>query len=182
MEKLVKNILALISFTLVASSTFAQSSNMYGEVSYGLVSTKDNATTKLGTWKPTLSRFVLGNVVSDNLAVEGFVTQGMSKSTVTKSSVNYQLSLETSYGLALRPFYKVNNDFEVFGRVGSYVNESKLKYSTTTKSNTYYNALYAVGTGYKINDKMSVVVDYTKLSNKGNLISSQTAIGLRYSF
>ena len=177
-----KNFLTLVSFTLICTSAFAQSNGLYGEVAYGAVTAKDTSSYNLGTWKPTVARFTLGKVIADNVAVEGILSQGISKSSVTKSSTNYEIELNNSYGIALRPFYKLNDDFEVFGRVGKYVNKSTATYSSTTKSLTFYNTLYSIGTAYKINNSFNATLDYTKYNKKGDLDVSQTSVGLRYNF
>ena len=177
-----KKLLTALSFTLISATALSQSNGLYGEVAYGAITIKDTSSFNLGTWKPSLARFTLGKVVADNIAVEGFVAQGLAKSSVTNSNVNIELAVQTSYGLALRPFYKVNEDFEVFGRAGKYVNKAKVTASGTTDSNTYYHNLYSIGTAYKINDSFNATMDYTKLNNKGDADSSVIAVGLRYNF
>jgi len=177
-----KNFFTLLAFTLISAQAFAQSNGLYGEVAYGATNIKDTSSYNLGTWKPAVARFTLGKVIADNVAVEGFLTQGISKSSVTYSGYNFEIALNTSYGVALRPFYKLNDDFEVFGRVGKYVNKSTATYSSTTESFTFYNTLYSIGTAYKINNSFNATLDYTKYNNKGDLDVSQTAVGLRYNF
>jgi hypothetical protein len=177
-----KNFFTFVSFTLISATTLAQSNGLYGEVAYGALTVKDTSSYNFGTWKPSVARFTLGKVVADNIAVEGFVVQGLAKSSLTYSNVNIELAVQTSYGLGLRPFYKVNEDFEVFGRVGKYVNKAKVTASGTTDSNTYYHTLYSVGTAYKINNSLNAILDYTKLNNKGDANSSLMAVGLRYNF
>jgi hypothetical protein len=178
----VKNFYTFVLFSLVGVSALAQSNGLYGEVAYGSITIKDTSSYNLGTWKPSVARFTLGKVVTDNIAVEGFVVQGLAKSSVTYSNVNIELEVKTSYGLALRPFYKVNEDFEVFGRVGKYVNKADVTASSTTDSNTYYHTLYSIGTAYKINNSFDATLDYTKLSNKGDANASLIGVGLRYNF
>jgi len=177
-----KNFFTLVSFTLISASAFAQSNGLYGEVAYGATNIKDTSSYNLGTWKPAVARFTLGKVIVDNVAVEGFLTQGISKSSVTYSGYNFQIALNTSYGVALRPFYKLNDDFEVFGRVGKYVNKYTATISTTSSSGTYYNNIYSIGTAYKINNSFNLILDYTKFNNKGDADVSMTAVGLRYNF
>ena len=177
-----KNFFSFLTFTLISTTALAQSDGLYGEVAYGIITIKDTSSYKLGTWKPSVARFTLGKVVAENIAVEGFVVQGLAKSSVTYSNVNIELAVQTSYGLALRPFYKVNEDFEVFGRVGKYVNKAKVTASGTTDSNTYYNNIYSIGTAYKINKSYNATLDYTKFNNKGDADASTIGVGLRYNF
>ena len=177
-----KNFFTFVFFTLISATALAQSNGLYGEVAYGAVTVKDTSSSQVGTFKPTLARFTLGKVVANNIAVEGFVTEGLAKGSVTYSTINIDVDLKTSYGLALRPFYKVNEDFEVFGRVGKYVNKFNVTASSTTESDKYYHTLYSIGTAYKINNSFNATLDYTKFNNKGDADISLIGIGLRYNF
>lgn len=106
----------------------------------------------------------------------------MIKGSAVYQNINFELALKSSYGFALRPFYKINEDFEVFGRVGKYVNNFKITYSTYSSNETYYHTLYSIGTAYKINNNFNATLDYTKLNNKGNVDASLIGIGLRYNY
>jgi outer membrane autotransporter protein len=149
-------------------------------------STKDN----IGTNKLTLGRFTLGTVVMDNVAVEGFIQQGLSDSTkALNTNTNVQIELKSGYGFAVRPFLNLSNETELFGRIGSVRQESEFKATSisngkvlATESNKATNTLYGVGIAYKISDDMKAVIDYTKLNNKDNSDVSMISIGLRYNF
>jgi hypothetical protein len=174
--------------TACSTSALAQSTNnLYGEVAYGMVSVKDtSATNNVGTFKPTLGRFTLGTAVAENVAIEGFLTQGLSSDSHAFMGANVEIKTKTGYGVAVRPFVNLSNEVELFGRVGSVRNEIEgtvsangRSMSTASKST---NSMYGVGIAYKISPDMSAVVDYTKLQNKDDTETSLVAIGLRFKF
>jgi hypothetical protein len=184
-----KKIVAL-AFVAVACSTSAvaqSTGNLYGEAAYAVVTAKDtSATNNVGTFNPTAGRFTLGTVVRENLAVEGFLMQGLSGDSKRVLGTNVEVKLNTGYGVAVRPFVNLSNEIELFGRVGTVRNEVEVaasaygrSMSTSSKST---NTLYGAGVAYKINKDFSAVVDYTKLSNKDDTDASILAIGLRFNF
>lgn len=177
-----KNFYAFVLFSLVSVSALAQSNGFYSEAAYSSMTAKDTSSTNLGTFKPSGARLTLGKVIAENIAVEGFLVEGLNKGSVVYRNINFELALESSYGFALRPFYKINEDFEVFGRVGKYINNYKITYSTYTNSGTYYHTLYSIGTAYKINNNINATLDYSKLNKKGDIDASLIGIGLRYNY
>jgi OOP family OmpA-OmpF porin len=173
---------AACSTTAMAQST----GNLYGEAAYAMVTAKDTSTDNWGSFKPTLGRFTLGTVVTDNVAVEGFVTQGLSSDSKVISGANVDVKVKTGYGVAVRPFVNLSNEVELFGRIGSIRNEFEGTVSAGVRSRTSSskttNTLYGVGVAYNIDKSMTAVVDYTKLSNKDETSTSMVAIGVRFNF
>ena len=185
-----KKLIALTVAATAYSAVFAQStSNLYGEVAYTTVTIKDVSQYNLGTYKPTAARFTLGTIVRDNVAVEGFVLQGMSDSSnaVNVNGVtNINVKLKTSYGVAVRPFVNLTKDMELFGRIGSMrvMNDVTLSgggSSQTDSQKTTY-LVHGFGVSYKLNDSLKATIDYTKLPTKEDAQSSIVAVGLRYAF
>ena len=182
-----KKIAISASLLLAAAGVSAQDlSGFYGEVSYGMVSVKDTSTDNLGTFKPSLGRFTVGKVVASNVAIEGFITQGLSSDSKFITDVNLDVAVKSGYGLAVRPFFKATDDIEVFARIGSVRTTTEAKASLGSVSETFTqkstNTLYGVGVAYKINEKVSATLDYTKLSKKNDADISIVALGLRYNF
>ena len=182
----------LIVMTLVAAAcsttVFAQSANnLYGEVAYSMVNAKDTSTTdNLGTFKTSVARFTLGSVVANNVAVEGFIAQGLASDSKVINGLNVELKNKTAYGIAVRPFFQATQDIEVFGRLGTMRSESESTVSagnfSQSNSGKKTNMLYGVGAAYKINKDMSATLDYTKLSKKDDLDTSLLSVGIRFNF
>jgi len=189
METEMKKLIALAVAAAACSTTaMAQSTgNLYGEAAYAMVTAKDtSAKDNVGSFKPTLGRFTLGTVITENVAVEGFVTQGMSSDSKVITGANVEVKAKTGYGIAVRPFVNLSNEVELFGRIGSIRNEVEATASargfSQTSSTKTTNTLYGVGVAYKIDKSMTAVIDYTKLSNKDDLSTSMVAIGVRFNF
>jgi len=183
-----KKLFALAAVAAACSTTvMAQSAgNLYGEAAYAMVTAKDTSTDNLGSFKPTLGRFTLGTVVTNNVAVEGFVTQGLSSDSKVITGANVEVKAKTGYGVAVRPFVNLSNEVELFGRVGSIRNEVEATATagggSQTSSTKSTHTLYGVGVAYKIDKNMTAVIDYTKLSNKDDTETSMVAIGVRFNF
>jgi opacity protein-like surface antigen len=183
-----KKILALAVIVAACStSVFAQNiGNLYGEAAYSMVSSKDTSKDSLGTFKPTAGRFTLGTTLTENVAVEGFLTQGFSDSSIVSGVVNVNLKMKNGYGFAVRPFLNISNETELFGRIGLTRTEAEATASakgiSSTASSKTTNTLYGVGLAYKITDDIKAIVDYTQLNNKDDHDVSMISIGLRYNF
>lgn len=170
-------------------ATCAQAQNigkLYGEVAYSMLSIEDTSANNLGTWKPSQARIILGTEVTDYVALEGIISQGLASDTVVKNTASVETKLKTSYGVAVRPFIKITDDIELFGRVGILRSESEaiiINAGNRVTSNTSTTfKVYGVGVAYKINKEISAFVDYLKLSHEDNSKPSAFSVGMRYKF
>ena len=188
-----KKAFALVALTAAIASTSASAQNvggLYGEVAYSeikLTDTSSPASDNIGSYTPTAARLTLGKVIADNVALEGFMVQGLSSDSHLVSTVTVDIKLKTSYGLAIRPFVKLNDDLEVFGRLGTVRMKGK---ATATASNgnslsedaSTTHTLYGIGAAYTLNKEWKAVVDYTKLTEKDDMKATMISVGARYSF
>lgn len=182
MKKIITLAVAAFSTAAMAQST----GNLYGEAAYAMVTTKDTSSVNLGSFDLTAARLTLGTVVTNNLAVEGFLSQGLSSDSKVISGVNVDIKAKTGYGFAVRPFVNLTNQIELFGRIGSIRNEVEATVSANGRSlstsDKTTNTIYGAGVAYKFDKNMTAVVDYTKLSNKNDTKTSMVAIGVRFNF
>lgn len=186
-ETLMKKLITLaVVAAAFSTSTFAQSvGNLYGDVSYGLVNIKDtSAEDNGGTFKTSAGRFSLGSVVTNNVAVEGFITQGLTGDSKLIYGAIVDVKNKTSYGIAVRPFIQATQDIEVFGRLGTVRSEVEgtARANGVSVSSKTTNILSGVGVAYKINKDVSAVIDYTRLSNKDDTSISMVNVGARFNF
>ena len=183
---MLKNCLIVVgcSISLISASAFAENkaakeerSGYYAEAAYVLTDSKDTFTGYI--WKPALARITFGKEVSENWAVEGFITQGINSVTVNDGS---KVKQNSGYGIAVRPFIKVIDEIELYGRVG-WVRYKETNYGTSLEW-TYGLYFCSIGAAYKITDNLSATIDYSKLQNKAEyfLEASNTAVGVRYRF
>lgn len=137
----------------------------------------------MGTWKPTLARITVGKNIAENWAIEGIITQGISSDTITISDGDLKLESKTSYGFAVRPFYKATDSLEIFGRIG-WIKNNFTSTQTSSTNYSYNQYFWSLGGAYKITDNTSITLDYSKFQNYSDLDANvtMTAIGVRYSF
>lgn len=184
-----KKAFAFVALTAAMVSTGALAQNvggMYGEVAYSEVKITDTSADNIGSYTPTAARLTLGKVVVDNVALEGFVVQGMSSDSHLVSNVAVDVKLKTSYGLAIRPFVKLNDDLEVFARLGTARMKGKVTASNGNASlssdGSSTHTLYGIGAAYTLNKEWKAVIDYTKLTEKDDMKATMVSVGARYSF
>lgn len=178
-----KKIIALTAIAAACStSAFAQSvGQLYGEAMYDVISVKDTTVDELGTAKLKAVRFNVGTVVMDNLAVEGsFIMGAGSGSFSNESSVSTKV--KSGYGIALRPFVKVTNDLELFGRVGKSRSKTEWQAGNDSGSDTSTDTLYGLGLAYTVSKDVRAVVDYTKSPEKDGAKVSRMGVGVRFNF
>ena len=182
---MLKNCLVVVgcSISLISASAFAENkeakeerSGYYAEAAYVLTDSKE--TSSGIKWKPALARITFGKEVSENWAVEGFITQGINSVTVDGNKAKQN----SGYGIAVRPFIKVTDEIELYGRVG-WVRYKETYYAASLEW-TYGLYFWSIGAAYKITDNLSAIIDYSKLQNKAeyDLETSNTAVGVRYRF
>ena len=180
--------LALLAAVVTLSFNAAAQNigSFYGEAAYSSFNSKDVSSDNLGTFKPSAARLTIGNVLFNNVAVEGFVLQGLSSDSSSVGGVTVDLKLKTSYGVAVRPFINLTDTVELFGRLGSVRAKSKATASfnggSLVESVTTTHTLYGAGLAYKLTDTSKLVVDYTKLSTKNEVKSSLISVGVRFGF
>ena len=171
-----------VALTMAATPVFAENSGYYVEAAYDAIKATDKSSFDSGTYSPASVKFTFGKVVTDNLAVEGFISQGVSTGNVTFDSSDYSIEMKTGYGLAVKPFMKLGEDFEVYGRLGwAKINATWSSSSDSVDLNTGY-FLASVGLAYKITNNISATLDYTGYTRRNDVDTNSTSIGVRYSF
>ena len=171
-----------VALTMATTPVFAENSGYYVEAAYDAINATDKSSDDLGTFSPAAVKLTFGKAVTDNLAVEGFISQGVSTGTATKSSTDFTIELKTGYGLAVKPFMKLGEDLEVYGRLGWAQINATFSYSSVSGDiNTGY-FLASVGLAYKITNNISATLDYTGYTRRNDIDVNATSIGVRYSF
>ena len=183
-----KKVIVLAVIIACSSYVFAQSVGQWqGEVSYVRQTITDTSTNNLGKFSINGLNLGVSNVVMDNLAVEGFVN--LPSSTATNSyagPATVSIKTKTGYGLSVRPFVKITNELELFGRIGRAKN--KTEFSSTSPSgnesdstNTVKN-FYGLGVGYSVTKEVTLVTDYKKIIGIDGAKVTNMGFGVRYNF
>ena len=162
-----------------------KASGFYSEVAYSNFSIKDVSPDNSGTLKPSVVRLTFGGLMVDNFALEGFLLQNLQSDSLREDGIT-DFSVKTSYGIALRPFVNLSNNVELYGRLGSVrlkvegvVTDNGIS-SPGSASNTH--TLLGAGLGFKLNNNLKLVADYTRLSTVYQTKSSMITVGMRLGF
>jgi opacity protein-like surface antigen len=163
--------------------------DVFGGISYIQTSIKDESSTNLGTFKPTVVGLGLAYVVMDNIALEANAFNGdKDSSNSPKANYTYTVKIKNGYSLGVRPFMAFNETWGGYAKLGRQYGEQTtvVKYGAKTlsdKSSTYANTFYGLGISYNINPKWGISSEYM-WSKKGNSETSNTTVGvgLRYKF
>ena len=172
---------------IMSSSVFAQQSPVSAEVGYTMLSTKASASGVTLSSDPTMVRLLLGTELNENLDLEGMVGLALSDDDVKvngislSSLVSNSFKVKSAYGVFIRPKTMLNDQLELFGRLGY----SKLKYSMSVASlnlsDSESGMSFGVGASYKLSDTAKLTVDYTSyVSDVAD--TDGITFGLRYSF
>ena len=172
---------------LVSSSAIAQQSPVSAEVGYTMLSTKASASGITLSSDPTMLRLLLGTELNENFDLEGMVGVAMSDDEVKvngislSSLVSTSFKVKSAYGVFVRPKTMINDQLELFGRLGY----SKLKYSMSVASlnlsDSESGMSFGVGASYKLSDTAKLTVDYTSyVSDVAD--TDGITFGLRFSF
>ena len=163
-----------------------KASGFYSEVAYSNFSIKDVSPDNSGTLKPSVVRLTFGGLMVDNFALEGFLLQNLQSDSLREDGIDIDFSVKTSYGIALRPFVILSDKIELYGRLGNVRLKSEGvasyngKSSLSSASNTH--TLLGAGLGYKLNNNLKLVADYTRLSTVYQTKSSMITVGMRLGF
>ena len=115
-----------------------------------------------GRWVPTILRFTVGTNVMDNLAIEGMVATGVRESKV--SGIN--IEVQKMVGLYAKPFIKMNENFEAYGRVGMLRTTVDASASGISTSETDSSFSYGAGIQYNPDSRGGIFFDYMNYYSK----------------
>ena len=180
-----KTTLVALAIATLSGSAMAQSINQYyGEVTYDTVSIKDTSSSNnLGTVKPTVVRFSVGNVVMENVAVEASYMVGASSDNWSDYS-SVSTKVKDAYSVAVRPFVNVTPELEVFGRLGKSRSTVEANAAGTVVSSKSTDTIYGLGVAYSLTKDAKAILDYTVSPEKAGSDSkvSRIGVGVRFNF
>ena len=181
---------AFCILALACTSVYADKNGYYAEAAYEKRNSEDTSSNNIGTWKFTAAKLTFGKIISEHWAIEGFLTQGLtSDKKAYSSSVDVQAEISTSYGLAVRPFFKATDNIELYGRIGVNKENSKITtfYNsaiTDTTNKTDNVNFWSLGAAYNISEDFSATFDYTKMQHSTvyEVDIKKYTVGFRYNF
>jgi len=181
---------AFFILALASTSVYADKNGYYVEAAYEKRYSEDTSSYNVGTWNFSSTRFIFGKVISEHWAIEGLLTQGItSDKKAYSSSLDVQSEISTSYGFAIRPFIKITDNIELYGRIGLNKENSKITtlYNSTiisTKNNTENVNFWSLGAAYNIIEDFSATFDYIKMQHSTiyQVDIKKYTFGIRYDF
>lgn len=144
-------------FAVIAFSAQAQDKN-YISVGYGQAAYEAYG----GRWVPTILRLTAGTNLMDNLAIEGMLATGIRKSNVSGIGVEVQ----NMVGLYAKPFIKMNENFEAYGRVGMLRTTLDASASGVSTSETESSFSYGAGIQFNPDSRGGIFLDYMNYYSK----------------
>lgn len=174
----------LLSIALLVAGAAAQAqqapSALYGELALAPIQIKGEA--DAGTSKNL--RGIIGYELHPNVAIEGMVSFGLKAGSVIDEGERVETRIDHAYGVYLKPKIALTADLEAFARLGY----ASSKYASTEvstgdhASDTKSSASYGLGLSYRINDKLSAVVDYMRYYAKHDIRFQGVSVGVRMKF
>ena len=177
-----KNLLLTIPAALAAFTAPAYANEVgskYFEVGYAQISYKES---QVPTYSIPTVKGAFGVVVTDGLAVEGFIATGVSDQTKTYQNVPVKLSLDSAYGIYARPFVKIGESAEIFGRAGfakAKFTGSSGNVSITEEGDDFS---YGVGAAFNVSKNIQIGVDYMMYYSKSDVDVTGFGVGIKIGF
>lgn len=158
--------LAIVSLLALAGAA-AQAQNIYGDIAYQMHDTDL-------TTDPATLRATLGYEFNSQLA--GEVMFGISARDGEQSGVTAKL--DHLFGIYAKPKVKLNDSFELYGRLGYVSSKVSASAGGSSISGSSSGLSYGIGASYYINPSLSLNVDYMDFDD----LEGGVAFGVKYTF
>jgi opacity protein-like surface antigen len=182
-----KNIFLMVALTLLTNSVFAQKkqdSKSYFDVGYSTFAYSDPT----ANLKPTGIRAIYGQNTTENFGWEGLVGLGMNEDSAQFTLGTVGLKIGTVLGLYGKGYVKLNDSFEIFGRLG-YASVSRditcspVANCTSASSKETGNSIsYGTGLKFEVAKNISITGDYMSYYNRESITVNATTIGVSFGF
>jgi hypothetical protein len=179
MKKIIS--LAFVACTVLPTYSLAQE-NSYVQISYGVNTIKDETGT-IGSYDNSSIAITLGKEISNNIAVEGVLGSGVGDDSNTVQGRRVTVKTKEFFGLYLRPFVKLNDQFELFGRAGYF--RTKIHAAIqggATVSDSDGDVSYGLGAALSLSKTSAIVLDFTHYYDKDDTQVRGFGISYRHRF
>jgi hypothetical protein len=176
--KPVKKLFAIASLMIATTGANAQ---WYGELAYVSATSKYSTSSNRVTSTNELISGYIGYELNKNFAAEGLIGTGLGGADVKVNGVSQSNSVTTKfdyvYGAFLKPRVKLNNEFEMFSRLG-YI-KGKTTSSTSEERGDW---AYGVGANYYFNKTTYASASWMNLYSKGGVRFDGWTVGIGIKF
>ena len=105
-----------------------------------------------------------------------------SKGTATIQNVNTSLKYTSTVGVFIKPRVAINNEAEVFARLGYVQSRMKATAGTTTLTDTDGDFAYGLGANYNFDKNLYATLGYMVYYKKDDVKTSGFNVGVGYRF
>lgn len=166
--------LVLVSMLSLAALS-AQAQSVYGDVAYQMFDTAL-------TTDPAAVRGIIGYKINPNLSAEGMFGVNVRDGKDTSYGIPAKVKLDRLVGIYAKPTFKINDAFELYGRLGfvSYkaTGSASAGRSSIAVSGSGSDFSYGVGASYYLSPSTSINVDYMDFGD----LEGGFAVGMKFSF
>ncbi len=181
--KSVYKFIAIGTMTIAASGAQAQ---LYGEIHYLSATTKTSASVGTIKTEPQIIGAYIGYGLHENIAVEGLVGTGLGGADVKVNGASQSNPVTAKndylYGAYLKPRAKVNDDVELFRRVGYVKGKTTSSVLSLSAAETTSDWAYGVGANYYLTKQTYVTASWMSLYRKDSTKTDGWTIGLGLKF
>ncbi len=158
----------------IGSSALAQEKTNYVEGAFGQLTYEESGY----SLTPTIGRLVVGGKVADNLALEVMGAAGFGSSTVGVVT----LKVNNAFGAYAKPYIKINEKVELFGRLGFTRASLTASGPGATISTSGGDVSYGIGIGVEVAENISLVADYMSYYDKSSISIKGWSVGAKFGF
>ena len=182
--------LLLLPLTLLPGMVLAQNSgDILGGITYSQTHIQNKAPSSVAAFQPTVVSLGVGVILIPNLALEGYVFDGLSNATNTIApNTTATVEIQNGYGFSLRPYAKLGNGWGAYAKLGrQYGSQDVVTRTPTiqrTTHTTYARTTYGLGLSYNLTPRWSVAAEHLKSRSipGETTTATTTGVGLRYLF
>jgi opacity protein-like surface antigen len=186
-KMIAKKIAIGVAALALTAAAQAQSNEQYLEVGYTMLDVKASADGITLESSPTLLRFIAGTEIVDGLAIEAMYGTSAGGDDISANGLNLsslvstELKVKNVFGFYLKPTMSVNDNLNIFGRLGY----TKAKYSISIAqvglSGSESSVSYGVGANYKLSKAVKLTADYMSYVSD-DADTDGITVGLRFDF
>lgn len=184
--KLSSNLLALAAIAITTAAT----AQTYGEIGYTSVTAKETIALNGSSYdvkaSPTALRGIFGYELNQNLAIEALAAFGLSDATVKVNGAGIpglKMEIDNVVGVYLKPKTKLNDNMEMFGRVGFARGKGTFSaIGVGSESSSANSFSYGAGLSYAIDPTTSLNADYMSYLNKDGFKANGFTFGVGFKF
>lgn len=182
-----KKTLALVAFAAASTTAFAQGTmqpehqrQMYGELGYNMLNVEDD---RLPGYSADIDAVtaIVGYRFHPNVSGEVILGTGLGTENVAYGDTIVSSKLNSTIGVFARPAMKINEQFELFGRLGLVHTRLDLA-GGGAGDETGISTAYGVGVNWHFNQEMYGQVSYTSLYDRNNATVDGLTLGIGMDF